>query len=70
MVDGTLRARVGAPASDGAANASLIRLIAEELGVAKGDVRIVAGAASRQKLIVVDRVDAATVLDRWPGLKL
>ncbi len=69
-MDGVLRARVGAPAVEGAANNALIRLIAEELGVAKRDVRIVAGATSRQKLIVVDGTDAATVATRWPGLKL
>ena len=70
VVDGVLRARVGAPAVEGAANNALIRLLAEELGVAKRDVRIVAGAASRQKLVVVDGVVAAAVLARWPGLRL
>jgi uncharacterized protein YggU (UPF0235/DUF167 family) len=42
--DGVLRARVGAPAVEGAANNALVRLIAEELGVARSAVRIVAGA--------------------------
>lgn len=55
---------------DGAANQALIRLIATDLGVAKRDVRIVAGAGSRQKLIVVDGVDEETIEARWPGLKL
>lgn len=70
VLDGVLRARVGAPAVEGAANAALIRMIADDLGVAKRDVRIVAGAASRQKLIVVDGIDADAVLEVWPGLKL
>ena len=70
VVDGILRARVGAPAVEGAANNALIRLIAEALGVARRDVRIVAGATSRQKLVVVDGVDAAVVLATWPGLKV
>jgi uncharacterized protein len=70
VVDGVLRARVGAPAVEGAANAALIRMIATELAVARRDVRIVAGAGSRQKLVVVDGVDAEAVLERWPGLKL
>jgi uncharacterized protein YggU (UPF0235/DUF167 family) len=70
VVDGILRARVGAPAVEGAANNALIRLIAEALGVARRDVRIVAGAASRQKLVVVDGVDASVVLATWPGLKV
>jgi uncharacterized protein YggU (UPF0235/DUF167 family) len=70
VVDGVLRARVGAPAVEGAANAALILMIATELAVARRDVRIVAGASSRQKLVVVDGVDAEAVLERWPGLKL
>lgn len=61
---------MGAPAVEGAANAALIRMIATELAVAKRDVRIVAGATSRQKLVVVDGVDAEAVLAVWPGLKL
>jgi uncharacterized protein YggU (UPF0235/DUF167 family) len=69
VVDGVLRARVGAPAVEGAANNALVRLIADELGVARRDVRIVAGAQSRQKLVVVDGVDAASVIDHWPGLR-
>jgi hypothetical protein len=30
----------------------------------------VAGASSRQKLVVVDGVEPEAVLERWPGLKL
>ncbi len=70
VVDGVLRARVSAPAVEGAANNALVRLIADELGVAKRDVQIVAGAGSRQKLVVVDGIDADAVTGRWPGLRL
>ncbi|MDH5243671.1 MAG: DUF167 domain-containing protein [Chloroflexota bacterium] len=70
VVDGVLRARVTAPAVEGAANRALIGLIADALGVARRDVRIVAGAQSRQKMIVVDDVDAAAVKARWPGLRV
>ena len=70
VVDGVLRARVGSPAVEGAANNALIRLIADELGVARRDVRIVAGASSRQKLMVVEGVEAEVVTGRWPGLKV
>lgn len=69
-MDGILRAHVSAPAVEGAANNALLRLIADELGVARRDVQIVAGAAGRQKLVVVDDIDAETVLARWPGLKV
>ena len=59
-----------APAVAGAANQALVRLIADELGVARRDVRHVAGAAGRQKLIVVDGVDPEVVVARWPGLRV
>ena len=69
-MDGVLRARVTAPAVDGAANTALLRLIADALHVARRDVRIVAGATSRQKLIVVVGVDTEAVIATWPGLKV
>jgi uncharacterized protein (TIGR00251 family) len=70
VVGGELRARVSAPAVDGAANTALIRLLAEELGVARRDVRIVAGAASRRKLIVIDGLAPDAIIARWPGLRV
>ena len=70
VIDGVLRVRVGAPAVEGAANNALIKLIAEELGVPRSDVRIVAGAGSRQKLVVVDAGDAEAIVARWPGLRV
>jgi uncharacterized protein len=70
VLDGVLRLRVTAPAVEGAANAALLALLADELGVARRDVRIVAGAASRQKLVVIDGVDQDAVVARWPGLRV
>jgi uncharacterized protein (TIGR00251 family) len=70
VLDGVLRLRVTAPAVEGAANSALLALLADELGVARRDVRIVAGAASRQKLVVVDGVDQEAVVARWPGLRV
>ena len=70
VVDGVLKVRVMAPAVEGAANAALIRIIADELDVARRDVRIVAGATSRQKLVVVDGVDPEAIVARWPGLEV
>ena len=70
VTDGVLRARVGAPAVEGAANNALVRLIAEELGVARSAVRIVAGASSRQKLVVIDGADPDAIVARWPGLRV
>ena len=70
MTDGVLQARVAAPAVGGAANQALLRLLAEELGVGRRSVRLVAGAAGRQKLVVVEGVDAEAVVARWPGLRV
>ncbi len=68
--DGVLQARVAAPAVGGAANASLVRLLAEELDVSRSSVRLVAGATGRHKLIVVDGITADEAGRRWPGLKV
>jgi hypothetical protein len=70
VVDGVLRARVAAPAVAGAANQALLRLIADELGIARRDVRLVAGAAGRQKLVVVEGVESEAIVARWPGLRV
>jgi len=50
---GRLKIRLAARAVDGAANAALIEFLAEALGAAKRDLRIVAGATARQKRVVV-----------------
>jgi uncharacterized protein (TIGR00251 family) len=70
VIDGVLRVRVMAPAVEGAANSALIRVLADELGVARRDVRIVAGGTSRQKLVVIDGVDPEAIVARWPGLRV
>jgi uncharacterized protein (TIGR00251 family) len=70
VVDGVLKVRLMAPAVEGAANAALIRILADELDVARRDIRIVAGATSRQKLVVVDGVDPEVIVARWPGLRV
>jgi uncharacterized protein YggU (UPF0235/DUF167 family) len=68
--DGVLQARVAAPAVGGAANSSLVRLLADELDVARSAVQMVAGATGRHKLVVVDGVAPQEVADRWPGIKV
>jgi len=65
---GVLKARVAAPAVDGAANAALIRLLAEELDVPRSDIQLVTGATARRKIVAVDGVDRKALLARWPDL--
>ena len=61
---------MAAPAVGGAANQSLLKLLADELEVPRRNVRIVAGATGRQKLVVVTGVEAEAVVARWPGLRV
>jgi uncharacterized protein len=59
--DGALRVRLAAPPVDGAANDELVRLLAGWLGVARRDVSIVGGMASRSKLVEVRGVSVEVV---------
>ena len=68
MIDGVLKARVAAPAVDGAANAALLRLLAMELDVPRGDVRLVSGATARRKVIAIEGVEPEALRARWPDL--
>ena len=61
---GTLRIRVTAPPVDGEANEAVVSVLAEWLGVAARDVRIVSGGAARSKLVEVDGVSADVVRRR------
>jgi uncharacterized protein (TIGR00251 family) len=58
---GALKVRLQAPPVDGAANAALVELLAESLGVPRRAVRIVAGESSRSKTVDVDGVEQALV---------
>ena len=48
-MDGAVKVRLTSPPVDGAANAELTRLFAKTFGIAKSDVEIVAGEASKTK---------------------
>ena len=65
--DGALRVRVAAPPVEGAANEALCRLLARELGVAPGAVRIVAGASGRRKLVEAEADPPAASPRPGPG---
>jgi len=62
--EGTLLVRVTAPPVDGAANEALIRLLAKQLHLAKGSVRIVSGETSRTKSVEIEGLDAAEIRAR------
>ena len=68
--DGSLRVRVTAPPVDGAANRSLIRLLADALGVPPSAVTIESGETGRRKRVAVEGVGLVEVIDRWPGLNV
>ena len=56
-----LKLRVAAAASDGAANAAVIALVAKTLRIAKSAVRIAAGETSRVKRLEIAGVTAADI---------
>ena len=64
FVDDVLYVKVAAPPVRGKANAELINLLSRELRVAKSSIRIEKGLTSRKKLIRVEGVSQAYVVDR------
>jgi hypothetical protein len=68
--DGVLRVRVAAPPVGGAANEALLRLIADELDMPRGAIRLVAGESGRTKLVAIDGISPDRLAVRWPGLRL
>ena len=65
---GRLRVRVAAAPADGAANAAVLRLLADALDVPPSRLRIASGARGRQKLVAVSGITPARVAARWPDL--
>jgi uncharacterized protein (TIGR00251 family) len=53
VVGDVLRVRLTAPPADGAANAQLIEVLSEALGVRKKSISIVRGRSSRTKVIEI-----------------
>jgi uncharacterized protein (TIGR00251 family) len=59
-----LKVAVAAPPERGRANARLCELLAEALGVARGNVQVVAGAGGPRKQVLVRGLAAAEVIHR------
>jgi uncharacterized protein YggU (UPF0235/DUF167 family) len=68
VADGVLRVRVAAAPVDGAANTSLIRLLASALDVPASTVRLVSGTTARRKVIEVEGITPTALRSRWPDL--
>lgn len=49
--NGRLKIRIQQPATDGKANAALIKLLAKEYGISKSRITIVRGHTARQKTL-------------------
>jgi uncharacterized protein (TIGR00251 family) len=63
MHDGRLKIAVTAPPVDGEANAAVIDLVARQLGIARGDVEVVAGASSRRKTLRIANATAQQIAE-------
>jgi uncharacterized protein (TIGR00251 family) len=59
--DGRLKVAVTAPPVDGEANAAVIELLADELGVSRAAIEIAAGASGRRKTVRVRGVTRARI---------
>lgn len=57
--DGVLRVSVAAAPVEGQANVALCKLIAKRAGIARGDVRVIRGVRSREKVVQVDGLTGA-----------
>ena len=59
MHDGRIKIAVTAPPVDGEANAAVIELVAEALGISRGAIEVIAGMSSRRN---AQRLAAQTVM--------
>jgi hypothetical protein len=66
---GEWKIAVTAPPVDGRANAAVIELLAEWLGVSRSAIRIVRGETGRRKVIEVLGISAAAAAQRLAALK-
>lgn len=62
--DGLIKIRIAAPAVDNAANLALVEFVARELGIARKCVRLVAGRASRHKVLEIDGLTANKIAEK------
>ena len=61
LADGTWKFAVVEPPEGGRANAAVVELVADALGLRRKQVTVVRGAASRAKTIEVEGLDAGAI---------
>lgn len=62
-----LKVKIHAPALEGRANDALLEFLAERLGVPRRDLTLLRGDKSRQKVVRIAGLDAATARLRLDG---
>ena len=64
LEDGVVRAWLMAPPVEGAANAALLALLAERLGLPKRAVTLLRGETAREKLVAIEGITAEVFRQR------
>jgi len=64
--DDVLVVRLTSPPVEGAANNALLKLLAKELGIAKGRLEIVGGQRSRSKIVEIDDITHDRLREVFP----
>jgi uncharacterized protein len=59
--ENALKLKVASPPVDGKANAEVESFLAESLGIPSSDVAVIQGTSSRNKVVLVRGVEAATL---------
>ena len=67
LPDGSLDVRLRARPVEGQANARLVELLADRLGIRKRDVEVVSGVRSRQKVVSIGLASAEELGRRLAG---
>ena len=66
--DGALIVAVNAPPVDGAANAAVVRALADALGLRARQLRVVSGHAARTKVIAIEADSPDAIAERIAAL--
>jgi uncharacterized protein len=66
--EGIVRIKIASPPVDGAANIELVKFLSKVFGVSKTSVKLVSGAQSRQKRVLIAGVTAAEVREKLTQL--